>query len=192
MSSTMLDVIAKQRTLGADIRALRKARGKTLTQLASAMGRSVGWLSQVERDLSNPAIADLGKMAEILDVSVSSLVQTGAVPGEEGIVVRADARRPMGSRTPGLTEGLLSPDLTDDFEMIHSHYAPGARLAAPLRRPTQEVGYVIKGRIDFIMDGQTLRLRPGDSIRLRGQEFLWANNSGKECEMIWAISPPVY
>ena len=192
MSSTLLDVIAKQRTLGADIRALRKARGKTLTELAQAMGRSVGWLSQVERDLSNPAIAELGKMAESLDVSVSSLVQTGAAPGEEGVVVRADARRPMGSRTVGLTEGLLSPDLTDDFEMIHSHYAPGARLAAPISRPTQEVGYVIKGRSDFMMDGQTFRLRPGDSIRLRGQEFQWANNGTKECEMIWAISPPVY
>ncbi|MEL6682963.1 MAG: helix-turn-helix domain-containing protein [Pseudomonadota bacterium] len=192
MRETMLDVIAEQQSLGADIRALRKARGKTLTQLASALGRSVGWLSQVERDLSNPAIADLGKMAEILDVSVSSLVQTGVVPGEEGIVVRSDARRPMGSRTAGLTEGLLSPDLTDDFEMIHSHYAPGAQLMAPLRRPTQEVGYVIKGSIDFILEGRTFRLRPGDSIRLRGQEFLWANNSTKECEMIWAISPPVY
>ncbi len=192
MSRTVLDAVEKQQTLGADIRALRKARGMTLTQLAEAMGRSVGWLSQVERDLSNPAIIDLGKMAEILDVSVSSLVQTGVVPGEEGIVVRANARRPMGSRTAGLTEGLLSPDLTDSFEMIHSHYEPGTRLLSPLSRPTQEVGYVVKGQIDFVIGGQTFRLRAGDSIRLRGQEFLWANSSAKECEMIWVISPPVY
>ena len=38
-------------TLGADIRALRKARGLTLAELAQTLGRSVGWLSQVERDM---------------------------------------------------------------------------------------------------------------------------------------------
>lgn len=192
MSTKMLDASTTRRTLGADVRALRKARGMTLITLSEAMGRSVGWLSQVERDISTPAIADLGKMAELLDVSVSSLVQTGAAPGEEGVVVRAHSRRPMNSRTPGLTEGLLSPDLTDDFEMIHSHYAPDTRITTPLSRPTQEVGYVVKGRFEVTVGGKTFQLKPGDSVRLRGQEFVWANNSSKECEMIWVISPPVY
>jgi transcriptional regulator with XRE-family HTH domain len=43
-----------QKTLGADVRTLRKARGLTLSQMAESMGKSVGWLSQVERDLSTP------------------------------------------------------------------------------------------------------------------------------------------
>ena len=42
------------RTIGADIRALRKARGLTLVGLAGMLSRSVGWLSQVERDKSEP------------------------------------------------------------------------------------------------------------------------------------------
>jgi transcriptional regulator with XRE-family HTH domain len=192
MEASILDTGTTRRTLGADVRALRKARGMTLVALSEAMGRSVGWLSQVERDISTPAIADLGRMAEILNVAVSSLVQTGAAPGEEGLVVRAHARRPMASRTPGLTEGLLSPDLTDDFEMIHSHYAPDTRITTPLSRPTQEVGYVVKGRFEVTVGGKSFELKPGDSVRLRGQEFVWANNSKNECEMIWVISPPIY
>ena len=60
-------------TLGADIRALRKARGLTLAELAQTLGRSVGWLSQVERDMSEPAINDLRDLAWALDVSISSL-----------------------------------------------------------------------------------------------------------------------
>lgn len=192
MSSMMLNETKTRQTLGADVRALRKTRGMTLIELAGALDRSVGWLSQVERDLSTPAIADLGRMADILDVSVSSLMQTGAAPGEEGLVVRAHARRPMNSRTPGLTEGLLSPDLTDDFEMIHSHYAPQTRITSPLSRPTQEVGYVVKGRFEITIGETTFRLKSGDSVRIRGQQFVWANNSDKECEMIWVISPPVY
>jgi transcriptional regulator with XRE-family HTH domain len=179
-------------TLGADIRALRKARGMTLMDLAEALNRSVGWLSQVERDKSHPAIADLGRMAKVLDVSVASFLQVGALPEEEGIIVRAGARRPIGSRTEGLTEGLLSPDLTDDFEVIHSTFAPHSHLPEPLTRPTQEVCYIISGEFEIALDGKRFNLKAGDSFRLRGQQFQWWNRSDTPCEIVWVISPPVY
>ncbi|EKD59892.1 MAG: XRE family transcriptional regulator, partial [uncultured bacterium] len=57
--------------LGQDIRALRKTRGQTLQQLADAVGRSVGWLSQIERGQTTPSIADLGRIAEVLGVTIS-------------------------------------------------------------------------------------------------------------------------
>ena len=57
-------------TLGADIRALRKARGLTLSDIAAVLNRSVGWLSQVERDMSDPSISDLRQIAEALGVPV--------------------------------------------------------------------------------------------------------------------------
>jgi len=58
--------IKRMQSLGADLRALRKARGLTLAGLAGRLGRSVGWLSQVERDLSEPSISDLRQVAEVL------------------------------------------------------------------------------------------------------------------------------
>ena len=54
---------SKAETLGADLRALRKARGITLADLAGTLGRSVGWLSQVERDLSDVSVTDLRQIA---------------------------------------------------------------------------------------------------------------------------------
>ena len=181
-------------TLGADIRALRKARGLTLSDLAAALDRSVGWLSQVERDKSHPAQPDLKKLAQVLDVSLASFLQMGSTPpDEEGIVVRADARRPIGNRRAGLTEALLSPDLTDDFEMIHSVFAPGAVLDDPVSRPTQEVAFIVSGKFDITIDGKTFALGPGDSFRIRGETFTWSNPSPTTpCEIIWVISPPVY
>lgn len=179
-------------SLGADIRALRKARKMTLTDVAGALGRSVGWLSQVERNKSFPTIADLGRIATVLDVSMSSFMQVGADAGEEGLIVRAHARRPIGSRTQGMVEALLSPDLTDDFEMIHSVFAPHSRLKEPLSRPTQEVCYLVRGRFDISVDGRRFSLSAGDSFRLRGQLFQWANPYDEPCEIVWVISPPVY
>lgn len=179
-------------SLGADIRALRKARKMTLMDLADALGRSVGWLSQVERDKSHPAIADLNRMADILDVSISSFMQVGAAPHEEGYVVRSYARRPIGSRTPGLSEALLSPDLTDDFEVLHATFAPHTGLPEPLTRPTQEVCYIVSGSFEIALDGTRFQLSAGDSFRLRGEQFQWWNNHDTPCEIVWVISPPIY
>ena len=179
-------------SLGADIRSLRKARRITLADLAATLDRSVGWLSQVERDLSYPGRTDLARIAEALDVSISSFFQVAIPPEEEGYIVRSHARRPIGSRTEGLTEALLSPDLTDDFEVIHAAFAPHSFLPEPLSRPTQEVCYIIKGNFEIALDGQHFQLAAGDSFRLRGQQFQWWNNHDTPCEIVWVISPPIY
>lgn len=180
-------------TLGADLRALRKARGITLADLAARLGRSVGWLSQVERDLSDPSITDLRLIATALGVQVSMLFTHAAQQGEEaGYVVRKGARRPLGSGAAGLIEELLSPDLTDDFEMVHSTFAPQSRLAEPVARPTQEVGYLISGRLDLEIGGRSFTVHPGDSFRIRGEPFRWANPYDEPAVAIWVIAPPVY
>ena len=180
-------------TLGRDLRALRKARGLTLAELAGRLGRSVGWMSQVERDISVPSGAELKALAGELGVALSTLRQATPVDGAEaGVVVRKDARRAIGHRMPGLAEELLSPDLTDDFEVVHSTFAPGASRRSNVTRPTQEVGYIVSGRLEITIDGATHDLGPGDSFRLRGEPFRWANRTSEPCVAIWVIAPPVY
>lgn len=180
-------------TLGADLRALRKARGLTLTELAEQLDRSVGWLSQVERDLSEPSIADLRHIAGALGVSVSMLFRHSAAPAHEaGYVVRAATRRPIGGHITGLVEELLSPDLTDDFEMVHSTFEPHSRIKDAVQRPTQEVGYLLSGKLEIEIAGTTHLITPGDSFRIRGEAFRWANPYAEPAVAIWAIAPPVY
>ena len=180
-------------TLGADLRALRKARGLTLTEIATRLDRSVGWLSQVERDLSEPSISDLRQIAECLGVPMSMLFAHSAAPADEqGYVVRAGSRRPMGSGEEGLIEELLSPDLTDDFEMVHSTFAANSRAGEIIQRPTQEVGFLISGKLDLMIDGTTHTIHPGDSFRIRGEPHEWINPYDEPAVAIWVIAPPVY
>lgn len=180
-------------SLGADLRALRKARGLTLEELSSSLGKSVGWLSQVERDLSQPAMADLEAMAARLGVPRSIFFVSGdAVAGEDGIVVRKAARRQVGEREGGLVEELLSPDLTDDFEVVHSTFLPGAARTEPVTRPTQELGYLVSGRLTVWIDGTEFDIRTGDAFRIRGAAFRWANPHRDPAVAVWVIAPPVY
>ncbi|SLN29366.1 HTH-type transcriptional regulator PuuR [Roseovarius litorisediminis] len=180
-------------TLGADLRALRKSRGVTLRRLSDKLGRSVGWLSQVERDKSEPSITDLRQIAAALDVPISLLFgQSPAPVSEVGYVVRARARRQIGSGRGGLIEELLSPDLTDDFEMVHSTFAPHSRAGEVIQRPTQEVGFLISGQLDLMIDGATYTIHPGDSFRIRGEPHEWINPYDEPAVAIWVIAPPVY
>lgn len=180
-------------SLGADIRALRKARGLTLNDVATRLDRSVGWLSQVERDLSEPTISDLRQIAACFEVPMSMLFgHTQAPDNEQGYVVRAGARRPMGSGEEGLIEELLSPDLTDDFEMVHSTFQAHSKMQTPADRPTQEVGYIISGRLDLVIGGRAFTVGAGDSFRIRHEPYHWANPYDEPAVAIWVIAPPVY
>jgi transcriptional regulator with XRE-family HTH domain len=180
-------------SLGVDLRALRKARGVTLQGLAESSGKSVGWLSQVERDISHPSIEELKALAKVLGVPVSIFFgQTAAVSGEEGYVVRSQARRRVGNRENGLTEELLSPDLTDDFEVIHSTFEAGSERMDFEMRPTQEVGYLKSGILRLWVGGRQFDLEPGDSFRIRGEPYRWANLGAVDATVIWVIAPPVY
>jgi len=87
---------------------------------------------------------------------------------------------------------MLSPDLTDDFEVVHSVFEPGAKLRAPNMRPTQEVGYLVSGRLDMMIGGRQFTLSAGDSFRIRGEAYQWANPYAEPAVAIWVIAPPVY
>ena len=96
-----------QRAAAIDTKYLRKARGLTLTEMSEALDRSVGWLSEVERDKSAPTISDLRQIAKVLGVPMSMLFGQSSAPAhEQGYVVRSGARRPMGGSEEGLIEEL--------------------------------------------------------------------------------------
>ncbi len=180
-------------TLGKDIRALRKSRKMTLDELAQRLDRSVGWVSQIERDISTPTMDDLRQIAGVFEVPLSLFFGTAtAKVDEQGRIVRSAARRAIGERESGLIEALVSPDLTDDFEVIHSTFLPGASITNPVQRPTTEVGYIISGKLDIWIDGEAFTVETGDSFRIKEAAFRWANPYDAPVLAVWVISPPIY
>lgn len=179
--------------VGSDIRALRKARGLTLAALSGAVGRSVGWLSQIERGLAEPAISDLRRLADALGQPLSLFFGAADVPEEERAhIVRWNSRRALGNAADGLTEQLLSPDLGGAFEIVRSVFDPGAELAEPQIRPTEEAGYLVAGRLDLWIGERLFELHPGDSFRFAAEPYRWRNPGTEHAVAIWVIAPPVY
>lgn len=179
--------------VGDDIRALRKARSMTIAELATKINRSVGWLSQVERGQTEPAIADLKKVARLFGIPVSFFFRNEAAPERErGRIVRAASRAILGSNEDGLTEELLSPDLSGDFEMIRSVFAPGAASEDFPPRAAQDGGYLVSGRLTLVIEGEAYDLKAGDSFGFQHESYRWVNPGDEPCVVIWVISPPIY
>ena len=193
MQASALEISGEAGGVGGDLRALRKARGQTLAELALACGRSVGWLSQVERGISSPTIDDLRVLADRLEAPLSLFFGDPDAPAEErGYVVRWNAGRSLGAPEGGLTEMLLSPDLGGAFEIVRSVFDPGAELTEAQQRPTEEAGYLVSGRLDLWVGARFFELRAGDAFRFRGEPYRWRNPGDKPAVAIWVIAPPVY
>ena len=190
----MITLLQNSGSLGADVRSIRKSRGLTLIEMSEKLDRSVGWMSQVERDISEPSIDELRSISKILNVPLSIFFGQAEAKAEEvGHVVRKDVRRKIGAGEAGLVEELLSPDLTDDFEVVHSVFEPGAELKHFVERPTQEVGYLISGYLTVWIGDKVFDLGPGDSFRIRHEPHKWINKHPSEkAVVIWVIAPPVY
>lgn len=192
-SSSALPDDCDAAVLGGKIRKLRKARAKSLTDIAQAIGRSVSFISQIERGRTQASIADLRGIAQLLGLPLSwfFLAET-APPEESGRVVRANARHLLGSRGDGLLEELLSPDIGGAFETFLSTFKAGAKMANWTLRDTEEEGYIVKGSLDLWLGTQLFHLHEGDSFRIVRESFRWANPSKTDTVVVWVISPPTY
>lgn len=180
--------------VGSDIRALRKSRGFTIRQLSAALGRSVGWLSQVERGQTVPSIQDLSAIAAHFGVNISFFFRSANQrPEERGLILRAADRTSIGSSETGLVEELLSPTLGGSFEMIRSTFAPRSSSGGlKASRKAEDGGVLISGALTLWIGALEVRLEAGDSFQFAERDYGWRNDGDKPAVVIWVISPPVY
>ena len=179
--------------VGADIRALRKARGIRLADMALTIDRSTGWLSQIERGHTEPSLPDLRKFSQVFSMPVSFFFRNETNFEEDrGVVVRAGSRARLGSKMDGATEELLSPHLSGDFEMIRTVFEPGAANPWIEARPTNEGGYVVSGSLSLWIGEHRYDLSEGDSFQFQNRKYRWENFGLEPAILVWVVSPPVY
>jgi transcriptional regulator with XRE-family HTH domain len=182
--------------LGGQIRDLRVARGVSLARLAAAIGKSVGYVSQIERGRSEVSISTLKAISDSLEVQIGWFFQgyDPRVPAEHGRVVRRENRRRLSFPGTGIDEELLSPTLTGEAELILSTFAPGARSGdRQVSRMAEQSGFVIAGELELHVGARRFRLRTGDSFRIgRGEAFSASNPGDENSVSLWVVAPPRY
>ena len=168
----------------------------TLQELGDAIGKSVGYVSQIERNKSTLTIAALMGISTALGVPMNWFFEdTGnAVPGERDVVVRKGSRRSMRFTNLGIREELLSPNLRGPLELLLSSLEPGASSGEdPYSHSGHEAGIVIRGTLELWVGDRCFRLEEGDSFAFPSTEPHRCRNPGEiQTKVVWVITPPSY
>jgi transcriptional regulator with XRE-family HTH domain len=180
--------------VGEMIRDLRTARGVTIAELAEKTGRSVGYISQVERDQSGITIGTLQQVADALSVGINWFFQgqANAPPEERDIIVRKDNRRILDLSAKGVVQELLSPTLTGQIELMITTFQPVSRTGRGGRlRKSEEAGVLLTGTLDLHVDGKCFHLTAGDSYTLRHKgRHRFENRGSIPAVLVCVVTPP--
>jgi transcriptional regulator with XRE-family HTH domain len=191
--------------LGENLRLIRLQKKMTLQELSRISKVSKSQLSQIERNASVPTVAKLQKIAEALDINLSSLLpengdsSSDADPAnhyKEDVqlprVVRKGERRkiimPDGPRVE-----MLCPDLQHKIEFIYLHYPVGTKVEDHYSHEGEECGVVLEGTFKGTFGAMEIILEPGDSIYYASTiPHCWETVGDTDVRAIWAITPPSF
>lgn len=181
--------------VGGRIRELRKAQGRTLQDVAGSVGISVSYLSQIERDVSRLPIAVLKRIADELGVHMNWFFHAAAAEGpadERDVIVRAANRRNLTFTGLGITEELLSPNLSGPLELLISTIHPGAD-SEFYAHDGAEAGLVVQGSLELWVGEREFTLETGDSFAFDSTvPHRCANRGAEPVKVFWVITPPHY
>jgi transcriptional regulator with XRE-family HTH domain len=180
--------------IGEQLRELRLIKNLTLKEVSEKAGISVGYLSQLERNHSRLPIGVLKKISDALGVHMNWFFQQKTVgdASERDIVVRANNRRSMSFTGLGITEELLSPNLSGPLELLVSTIAPGAD-SEDYSHDGAEAGVVLSGTLELWVSGRHFTLNEGDSFSFKSTEVHRCANPGAVAtKVLWVITPPHY
>ena len=192
------------KNLGENLRLIRLQKKMTLQELSQLSKVSKSQLSQIERNASVPTVAKLQKIAEALDINLSSLLPENgdsssdanpAINKEDVLrirVVRKGERKkiimPDGPRVE-----LLCPDLQHKIEFIYLHYPVGTKVEDLYSHKGEECGVVLEGTFKGTFGTKEIILEPGDSIYYASTiPHCWETIGDTDVRAIWAITPPSF
>lgn len=179
--------------IGARIRQRRGDVGLSLQELSGKTGLTPSFLSQVERDQTEPSITSLRKIADALSVPIFFFLMG---PENHNPVVRKADRRVLSLPGSGVTYELLSPPdfVGRNMEVVITRMAPGAAGGDhPMTHPGEECIVVVRGQAGVRIAEEEHILEEGDSIYFHASIPHHLRNAGDgELEILACINPPAF
>lgn len=181
--------------VGAKLRARRRLLNLTLDQVATRAGCSESMLSKIETAKVNPSLTLLRRLAEALSVNVAALFDDD---GPAQVVHRAGQRPRLDDDVLRRGDGVVlerlvagSPGVTLQANL---HFvAVGGASDGLISHAGEEVGYVLEGVVELIVDDQRWRLQPGDSFHFRSERpHGYRNVGGTPARILWVNTPPTF
>lgn len=164
-------------TLGERLRERRKELGLTTHQLAKDSGLTVGFISQIERDISRPSLTSLYSVARALNSSVDRFLSE-APPRQHQMVSHSTKRATF---SLGQTEPyyeFLEPGFDEaQLNAVITHIPPGFQ-SETVSHDGEDFVYLISGRMVYVVDGVEFPLEAGGTLHFSSRLSHMSRNPG--------------
>jgi transcriptional regulator with XRE-family HTH domain len=183
--------------IGGRIRAQRRELGMSLTELAERTGLSKGFLSGVERDLSNPSINSLSLIADALGTPVFLFF---VEDDPERVVVLKSERKEIQLPDSRFRYEAIWFGMSRKMEILIAKLSAGQCSTDQPRshrvadsETVEECFFVLQGTVELEIGGETCVLDPGDSAYFNGTiPHRYAAVGEEDLVLLLAISPPAF
>lgn len=175
--------------IGAKIREARRHRRLTLQRVSSKSGLSIGFLSQVERDITRPSLSSLVTIARSLDLPVSAFLHSPDLPTA---VSRADGRHAYPMRHGGPSVEQLSTTFPGQLLNATKLHVPARHRSNILSFEGEQVVYVLSGTVRYKLDDTIYELQAGDAFHFStSQPYEIVNPTDDHAELLAIGTEPL-
>ena len=177
--------------IGKKIKRLRQEKYLTQDELASRCELSKGFISQVERNLTSPSIANL---ADILEGLGTNLKDFFSDDSDEKIVFdENDAFELTDSKLKYKVEWIIPNAQKNQMEPILLTLEEGGRYKEEIAHDGQEFGYVLKGEILIHLGDKIHKAKKGEAFYYSSGKNHYLSNCGKGlAKILWVSNPPSF
>lgn len=176
--------------IGDTLRQRRRQLGLSMAEVAQRSDLSVGYISQLERDLANPSITALMRVCEVLGLSMDYFMQVREVSGHH--FPRRD-REPFQLQKDGPVYDRISGQFPSSVMNAVVVTLPPHHTASPVKHAGEEMLYVMRGKVEFILGDELLVLGPGDSVHLPSTTLHGLSNPfDAPATVLWAGTAPLF
>lgn len=187
---------ARRPRFGQRLRRARLQSGLRLKDVAAEARCSESMLSRIENDRAAPSLSSLHRLCKALSINISTLLEEKQEA--PWAVLRPGQRQVIGYK-PGpdgectIAEVLVPYESGRRLEGSLMVMEPGGHSGGPLQHHGEEVGYVIEGELELVIDGRMFRLGPGDSFYFPSDlPHAYSNPGQTVMRAIWINTPPTF
>ena len=182
--------------IGQKIRDLRKRLGITLKQLSTKTKLSQSYLSQIERNISQPSITALVSITHALGVTMqwifSGTEEESTYSHETGHGLIKKNQRARIEYEDGTIDQMLVPKENSNLSIVYTEYAPHSSSESYSHKGHEAVT-VLSGELYVNVGKRTYFLEEGDCLSFPSNELHGhENKSDQPVVAMWFITPATF
>src|SRR6266536_2529661 len=169
--------------LGVRLKRIREKSGMSLRAVARQLGVSPSFMSQLENGKSQPSVATLYSLTQLLDVSIDELFAADQIEADSAAGSRG------GPRTASV--GLLGNNTGTGLDFIEVIYPPHASSTTDnrmLQHVGWEFGYLVEGELEITVGFEVFTMHAGEALGFdSATPHLLANKTDRVARGIWCV-----